>query len=197
MTNKVKLSPEIQSKVATGRVALLFLRRQYDAAAREAEKIPDPTLASFPGALCGKYSSLGAAKKALRDEAGARQAFLKAKELADQLVKQNPDVASAHAQVAEVLAWLGEKDAALATIKHAQEMLPESKDAFGGPEITAVAAEIYAILGETDKAVATLDAMLSKPGPVTVSSLKMNPIWDPIRSDPRFQALIEKYGAKV
>jgi hypothetical protein len=38
---------------------------------------------------------------------------------------------------------------------------------------------------------------LQRPSPVTVAVLKINPVWDPIRKDPRFQALLDKYGAKV
>jgi TolB-like protein/Tfp pilus assembly protein PilF len=193
----IQLSPELQGKMATARANLFLLRRQSQDAAREAENIPDATLEKYPGATCGKYTTLGAARRGMHDEAGSRQAFLKAKELAEEMVKQNPGEAAAHSQLAEILAWLGEKDAALATIKQAQEMLPESKDAFGGPEITQTAAEVYTILGDADKAVTTLDGLLQKPSPITVAILKLNPIWDPLRKDPRFQALIDKYGAKV
>ena len=193
----MRLSPEIQSKLATGRANISLLRRQFDAAVREAQKIPDATLASYPGAVCGKYSVIGAAKHGLHDEGGSREAFLKAKQDAEQLIKQNPGQANAIATLAEVQAWLGEKDAALAGLKRAQEILPLSKDAFGGMEIMQMAAETYTILGDTDKALATLDEMLQKPSPITVQTLKMNPMWDPLRKDPRFQALLDKYGAKA
>ena len=193
----MRLTPEIQSKLATGRASISLLRRQFDAAVREAQRIPDATLASYPGAVCGKYSVIGTAKRGLNDEAGSREAFLKAKQDAEQLIKQNPGQANAIATLAEVQAWLGEKDAALAGLKRAQEILPLSKDAFGGMEIMQMAAEIYTILGDTDKALATLDEMLQKPSPMTVQLLKMNPMWDPLRKDPRFQALLDKYGAKV
>ena len=193
----MRLAPEVQSKIATGRASLFLLRRQFDAAAREAEKIPDATLTGYPGAVCGKYTVLGVSKRALHDEAGSREAFLKAKREAEELVRQNPGQATAIGTLAEVQAWLGEKDAALAGIKHAQELLPENKDAFGGPEITQMAAEIYTILGDIDRAVVTLDGMLQKPGPITAATLKLNPMWDPLRKDPHFQALLEKYGAKA
>jgi TolB-like protein/Flp pilus assembly protein TadD len=193
----MQLTPEIRSKLATGRASLFMLRRQFDSAVREAQKIPDSTLAVYPGAVCGKYSVLGAAKHALGDQNGSREAFLKAKQDAQELIKQNPGQANAIATLAEVQAWLGEKDAALAGIKQAQEILPESKDAFGGMEITQMAAEIYTILGDTDKALTTLDGMLQKPSPITVQGLKINPMWDPLRKDPRFQTLLDKYGAKA
>ncbi len=58
-----------------------------------------------------------------------------------------------HIQLAKVLAQLGEKDAALAEAQRATELLPESKDAFGGPEIAAGVAEVYTILGDNDRAI--------------------------------------------
>ncbi len=190
-------SPEIQSKFASEYVGLLMLERKFEEAERVAEKLPDGLLNTFPGALCGKYNSIGTIKLVLRNEAGAREALLKAKTFAEDLVKQNPDIAQAHAQLAGVLARLGEKEAALVAIKRAQEMLPETKDAFGGPDITVAAAEIHALVGDADGAIALLDGLLQRPSPVNVPVLKLDPLWDPIRNDPRFQALIDKYGAKA
>ena len=193
----MRLPAEIQTKLANGRASLFLLRRQFEAAVQEAQKIPDTALAAFPGAVCGKYSVIGAAKRGLGDVNGSREAFLRAKQDAEKVLKQNPGQANAIATVAEMQAWLGEKDAALAGINQAQELVPVSKDAFGGMEILQMAAEIYTILGDTDKALATLDEMLQKPSPMTVQGLKMNPIWDPLRKDPRFEALLDKYGAKA
>jgi TolB-like protein/Flp pilus assembly protein TadD len=191
------LSPEIQLQLVVVRINLFVFQRKFDEAVRAAEKIPDSAITAYPGALCGKYLGIGGARRALRDEAGARDFFMKAKSFAEDEIKQNPDEAEAHARLAEALAWLGEKDAALAEIKRAQELLPESKDAFGGTEITSSAAEIHAILEDAAGAVTILDGLLQRPSPVTVAVLKLNPIWDFIRKDPRFQALIDKYGAKA
>ena len=190
-------TPALQSKIMGEYVNMLILQRKFEEAEHVAEQLQDGVLNGFPGALCGKYYAIGAIRHVLRNESGARDALLKARAAAEDLVKKNPDAAQAHAQLAGVLARLGEKEAALATIKHAQEMLPEAKDAFGGPEITSTAAEIHALVGDADGAIALLDDLLRRPSAVNVPVLKLDPLWDPIRKHPRFQALIDKYGAKV
>jgi TolB-like protein/Tfp pilus assembly protein PilF len=184
--------------IASARAEVFLLERKYKEGLREAESLPDDLLRTeFPQHLSGKYCLIGFARKALQDEAGARAVFLRAKELLDAQLKESPDAADMHIQLAKVLAYLGEKDAALAEARRATELVPESKDAFGGPEIAAGVAEVHAILGDNGRAIEILDRLLSRPSAVTVQGLKVNPIWDSLRSDPRFQALIDKYGAKA
>ena len=184
-------------RIASGRVDVFLLERKYKEGLREAESLPDDLLAPIPAALSGKYYLIGFARMALQDEAGARAAFLKARDLLEAQLKQSPDAPEMHIQLAKVLAYVGEKDAALAEAQRATELLPESKDAFGGPEITEGAAEVYCIVGENGRAIELLDDLLSRPSNITVPGLKVNPIWDPLRKEPRFQALIDKYGAKA
>src|SRR5437016_3049223 len=192
MNNEQKL------RLAGSRANVFLLERKYKEGLREAESLPDDVLhAAFEQHLSDKYYLIGFARKALQDEAGARAAFLKAKEILDLQLKQSPDSPDMHIQLAKVLAYLGEKDAALAEARRATELLPESKDAFGGPEIAAGVAEVHAILGDNGRAIEILDGLLNRPSAVTVQGLKVNPIWDPLRNDPRFQALIDKYGAKI
>jgi TolB-like protein/Tfp pilus assembly protein PilF len=193
----VPMSADQKLKTATSRADVFLLERKYRDGLQVAESLPDDQLAAFPGALFGKYYSIGFARKALHDDAGARAAFVKAKDVVEEELKRNPDVEKTHIQLAKVLAQLGEKDAALAEAHRATELLPESKDAFGGPEITAGVAEVCAILGDNDRAIEILDGLLSRPSAVTVEGLKVNPIWDPLRSDPRFHALLQKYGGKA
>ena len=192
MTNEQKL------KTASARAEVFVLERKYQEALREAESLPDDLLALIhPEALCYKYFLIGFARKALQDEAGARAAFLKTKDLLEAQLKESPDAEEMHVQLAKVLAHLGDKDAALAQARRATELRPESKDALGGAEIAAGVAEVHAILGDNDRAIEILDGLLSRPSSVTVQGLKLNPIWDPLRSDPRFQALIDTHDAKA
>jgi serine/threonine-protein kinase len=74
-------------------------------------------------------------------------------------------------------------------------LLPETQDAFDGPKITASLAEIYALTAEHDEAFRLIDHLLAVPNGLTIPILKLDPIWDPIRNDPRFQTLIDKYAA--
>src|SRR5213082_173912 len=193
----IPMNDETKLRIAGGRVDVFLLERKYQEALLEAESLSDGLLAGIPQALCGKYYLVGFARKALHDEAGARAALLKAKDLVEVLLKQSSDSPDLHIQLAKVLAYLGEKDAALTEARRATEILPESKDAFGGPEITEGVAEVYANVGENARAIELLDGLLSRPSPVTVALLKLSPAWDPLRKDPRFQALIDKHGAKA
>src|SRR5438270_1398109 len=193
----IPMNNEEKLMIAGGRLNVFLLERKYQEALHEAESLSDGILAGIPAALCGKYYLLGFARKALHDEAGARAALLKAKDLVEAQLKQSPDSPDLRIQLAKGLAYLGDKAAALTEARRATEILPESKDAFGGPEITEGAAEVCAIVGENTRAIELLDGLLSRPSPVTVALLKLSPAWDPLRKDPRFQALIDKYGAKV
>jgi TolB-like protein/Tfp pilus assembly protein PilF len=193
----VPMSNELKLKIANGWADVLLLERKYPEGLHQAESLPDDQFSVFPEHLWSKYFCIGFARKALHDEPGARAAFLKAKSIAEEKLKRNPDSEDAHIQLAKVLAFLGERDAAVAEAQRASELRPESKDAFGGPEIMEGVAQVHAILGDGDQTIEILDGLLSRPSGVTVQSLKINPIWDPLRDDPRFQALIEKYGAKA
>src|SRR5438132_2372649 len=193
----IPMNNEEKLMIAGGRVDVLLLERKYQEALHEAENLSDGLLAGIPAALCGKYYLLGFARKALHDEAGARAALLKAKDLLEGQLKQSSDSPDLRIQLAKVLAYLGEKDAALTEARRATEILPETKDAFGGPEITEGVAEVCAVVGENARALELLDGLLSRPSALTVQILKLSPAWDPLRKDPRFQALIDKYGAKA
>jgi TolB-like protein/class 3 adenylate cyclase/Flp pilus assembly protein TadD len=195
----VKSSPmtkEQKFKTAIARSDVFLLERKYREGLQEAESLPDDMLATVPGHLGRKYYLVGCARKALQDDAEAREAFLKSKSFIEADLKQSPDDPVIRVQLAKALAWLGEKDAALAQAQRATELRPESKDAFGGPEITVGVAEVHTILGDHARSIEILEGLLSRPSGLTVQGLKVNPLWDPLRHDPQFQALLDKYSGK-
>ena len=188
---------DVQAQLAGGRIGLLLYQRQFEQARQEAEKVTDDMAEKYPGALCGKRIVVGVAMKEAHDGAGARQAFLKAKEAAEKDIAQNPEDPEAHAHLAEAMAWLGDKTGALTEIARAKSLRPESKDAFDGPDITELEAQIHAMFGDSAGAISILDGLLQRPSNVTVAVLRLDPVWDSIRNDPSFQALLAKHSGKT
>ena len=180
-------------QVTLARVYLLMLQRKFPDALALLRQLPqdvshyDRPREFFEGVI---YTYLNDKEKAL-------SAFKQARPTAEKALRESPDDASRHVTLGLILAGLGEKNAAIAQGKHAVELLPESQDAFDGPKMAVHLAQIYAWTGESDEALQLLDRSLNTPNGVTVPSLRFDPIWDPLRSDPRFQALIDRYEAKV
>ena len=191
------ISDEERLKILGDHANLLLLQRKYQELLQLGQKFPDDSFATVPGSLALKYFAIGIAKKNLSDDAAARSAFVKAKNILEEQLKQKPDDADLHVQLAKMLAWLGEKDAAIAEAQRATDLRPESKDAFEGPRITQDVAQVYAILGDNAHAIELLDGLLNRPSEVTLQTLRLNPAWDPIRNDPAFQALFTKYAGKA
>jgi TolB-like protein/Flp pilus assembly protein TadD len=177
--------------------SVLLLQRKFGEALQFAQNTPDESLTDNPDSLTAKYMLIGSAQKALRNEAGARVAFARAKEAARERVNAAPNQAALHTRLALALAFLGEKDAAVAEAKQAMDLAPESRDAFEGPGMTEALAEVYATIGERDRAIELLNGLLSRPSPITVQILNLDPVWDPLRNDPRFADLITQHSAKT
>jgi hypothetical protein len=93
---------------------------------------------------------------------------------------------------------LGEKDSA---IREAERFERDVRGWMEGYEILrpaqALLAEVYTQFGEFDAAIDVLEELILLPSPITAHILDIDPIWDPLRSHPRFQALLEKYADDV
>jgi tetratricopeptide (TPR) repeat protein len=191
------LSSEERLKIVEAEANLLLFQRKYQEILQLGTSLPDDSFAAVPGSLAAKYFAIGIAQKGLGDDAAARMAFVKAKNILEEQLKQKPDNPDLHVQLAKVLAWLGERDAAIAQAQRATDLRPENRDAFEGPRTTEDVAQVYAILGDNGRAIELLDGLLSRPTGVTLQSLRANPAWDPIRNDPAFQSLFTKYAGKA
>jgi serine/threonine-protein kinase len=191
------MSSEERLKMIGAQANLLLAERKYEEVLHLGASVPDDTFAAVPGSLAFKYFPIGIAHKVLGDDAAARAAFVKAKNILEEQLKQKPDDADFRVQFAKLLAWLGEKDAAIAEAQRAMDLRPQSKDAFEGPLVTEQVAQVYTILGDKARAIDLLDELLSYPSDVTSQTLKLDPAWDPLRNDPAFQALFAKYAGKA
>jgi len=179
--------------VTFSRVQLLLLQRKFPDAIALVKQSPqdvfhyDKPREFFEGAI---YTFLNDKEKAV-------SAFKRARPIAEKALRESPSDASRHIILGMILAGLGEKELAIAEGKRAVELLPESEDALDGPKTTVALAQIYTWTGETDQALQILERSLSTPNGVTIPFLRLDPMWDPLRSDPRFQALIDRHEAKA
>src|SRR6266571_2366698 len=153
--------------VTSARVWVLTLQRKFSDALNTAQQFHGETLAS-PGSIrCPKAFLEGRLYFYHGDNMKAQAAFEHARTVADKLVRDAPDDPGRHGQLGAVLAGLGRKEEAINEGKKAVELLPESQDAFDGPQTTAALAEIYAWTGESE-AFRLLDHLLVIPNGLTM-----------------------------
>jgi len=138
--------------------------------------------------------SLVVAQECAGDIAGARataQQMLPPIEKFSQKAPNSPPIA---AGLSLVHAFLGEKDAAIKEAKRAITLLPSVKDAVDGPSFEEQLAFVEARVGDKSRAISTLQHLLEIPYSdcVTPALLRLDPKWDPLRGDPRFQKLCEE-----
>jgi len=107
-------------------------------------------------------------------------------------IKEDPDRARLYSLLSFIYAGLGRKQDAIKQAEKAMEILPESKDAYSSKFLFIDLASTYVMLGEYDKALDKIEYLLSVPSPMSIPLLKLDPIWKPLMSHPRFQKLQER-----
>jgi serine/threonine protein kinase len=141
---------------------------------------------------------LGLSQQRSGDIAAAHATYRDAAQDFDsQLKKMAPDSFAAgvtHGFLGQAYAGLGEAAAAIAEGQKAMAMQPASKDPVDGPAREERMAQIYALLGDADHAIPILKRLLQIPYafPITPPLLRLDPMWDQIRNDPRFQELVSE-----
>jgi tetratricopeptide (TPR) repeat protein len=137
------------------------------------------------------------------DTAGAKVTAAQARNTLEPLCKDQPDNAVLVAALSMANAVLGEKESALKEAERAIMLLPSIKDRVWGPIFEENLAVIQITVGEnSSRAILTLARLLQTPysgwvygygrTPVTPALLRLDPVWDPLRSDPAFQKLCEE-----
>ena len=120
----------------------------------------------------------------------ARQANAEAKRMALASLLQRPDNPDALGELAFAEAALGRKEEALRHAHQAAEIVPPSVDAVAGPMCEIRLAQVLAVTGDRDGAFDTLSKLVKLPFGLNYGDLKLNPMWDDLRDDPRFDRIL-------
>jgi serine/threonine protein kinase/Tfp pilus assembly protein PilF len=162
---------------------------------------PDPALGYHNGEL---RFWLGWAQDVAGDHVGASESWQHARTELEPLLKEQPENFVLIGYLALINMELGDKVAAFALTERAIAANPIQKDALTGLNPVEILARVAARFGERDRAIAALQKLLSMPYqaplatgvPLTPALLRLDPMFDPLRTDPRFAKIVSSLAPK-
>jgi hypothetical protein len=122
-----------------------------------------------------------------------RQAAEQARIFLEGEIGKNVGDARLHSALGITLALLGRADEALRAARQGAALMPTSKDALIGLRRIEDLALVCALVGRQDEAIEQLGVLLSSSGEMTPHVLRLDPRWDPLRKNPKFEALLAKH----
>jgi serine/threonine protein kinase/TolB-like protein len=197
--------------MAGQRYTLALYDRDWDAAGRAAALLSQKnSLASgFP--QLGREFWVGVVARLKGDETSARAAFMRARAQQEEEIRRHPDstgfqyygtLAAAAgsivllSELGLIDAGLGRKEEALNEGRRAIELAPSAKDESTEPYVKMCFAIICIWTGERELALGQLEALSKTPGEHNYGNLRLSPLWDPLRGDPRFEKIVASLAPK-
>ena len=188
--------PSAAPVIVNSWLALILRERDPAAAERALAAMPpggcyDENI-PFPNSWCE-----GLVARLRGDERAAHDAFIRARNELEQTLRNQPGYAQGLCALGVVDAALGNKEDAIREGERAVELRPVSKSSIEGPVLIQYLAVIYAWTGDKDCAIERLAKAAKLPGShVTYGYLRLHPLWDPLRGDPRFEGIVTSLAPK-
>jgi len=147
-----------------------------------------------PGVIALTHLSRAMLYEAKDDRRSASARYDSTRVCYERIIRSNPEsayISFYHSALGFAYAGLGRKEEAIREGEEAVRMMPISRDAVDGAEVVKFLAEIYMMCGKYEAAIDKNENALSVPSFLSAGILRVDPIWDPIRSNPRFRRLAE------
>ncbi|MGB9052527.1 MAG: protein kinase, partial [Pseudolabrys sp.] len=176
--------------VASQRYTLALYDRDWDAAERAAPVLTQKHSLQWSFPQLGRDFWVGVIARLKGDETSARAAFMRARAQQEEEIRGLPEDAGLLVDLGLIDAGLGRKEEALNEGRRAMELVPTESD------VKMWFAIICAWTGERELALGQLEAFTKAPGSYTYGNLRLSPLWDPLRGDPRFEKIVNSLVPK-
>ena len=179
-------------QVTGARVGLAMLQRRFDDAMAFGSACKEKFLPTSGGAqipfeyYVAQVKWLAGGRKATPEAAAAR-------DIITGMIAARPDSAELHMHLGFTLAMLGEDVRAVEQAERALALMPMSRDALTGAELRRQAVEVYANAGAEERAIAELEQLLKIPNGGHIQGVRLDPMIDPLRENPRFKKLLAEH----
>lgn len=175
---------------------LLMLQRQFKPAANAIIACPGDVIGALHNVPSPKQQFAALAEAFAGDPPRAKAHAAVARDALKKRLDERPDLPLTRIALAQMLAVLGDKEGALAEADRAAADAPMSRDAIIAAELRDQAAALHAWLGQHDRALAELTETLGMAFGSYAPLVKLNPMWDSLRDDPRFKKLVADNAPK-
>jgi eukaryotic-like serine/threonine-protein kinase len=185
--------PEGMAITDSENVEVEILGRDFGAALERLKANPTEFF-DYPFSIKPKTLYAGLAYRFKGESEFAIASFDSARRTLEAMTTESPKNPLIQVSLGIAYAGLGRRDEALRAGRLATELLPVKKDAIEGPVLLIGRAHICTMVGEYETALDLVDSLLSIPCKLSVSLLRLDPRWDPLRDQPRFQRILQEYS---
>src|SRR5437773_1836094 len=178
------------------RYTLALYDRDWDAAGRAAAGLSQKNSLEWGLPQLGRDFWVGVVARLKGDETSARAAFMSARIQQEEEIRSHPEEVNLFSDLGVIDAGLGRKEEALNEGRRAMELARSVKDSSTEAYVKLCFAITCAWTDERELALGQLEALTKTPGFHTYGNLRLSPMWDPLRGDPRFEKIVASLAPK-